>query len=210
MIVSIGLVVVFMASVAMLTNEGIWNNIITLVNVILAALLATSLFEPVADWLDSLQPTLTYFWDFLALWSLFAIFFAVFRIATDMLSKTRVRYKSIIDRIGGGILAIWIGWVLISFTAMSLHTSPLRQNFFLGSSQPAPETRMLYGWAPDQQWLGFTQKMSAGSFSTSPPEGVEGELGANVFDPQADFIYDYGERRERLEMAPEFRVLREN
>ena len=40
----------------MLFGQGIWGNVLTLINVILAALLATTMFEPLADWLESQMP----------------------------------------------------------------------------------------------------------------------------------------------------------
>jgi hypothetical protein len=210
MILNAVLILIFVISFAMLFGQGIWANVLTLINVILAALLATTMFEPLAAWLDSQMPTLTYNVDFVALWGLFALFFIIFRAGADLLSKTQVRFKEIVDLVGGGFFALWISWVLVCFTTMSLHTAPLARNAFRGDFQPTPEARMFFGLAPDQQWLGFTQKVSAGAFSTSPPAGVTGENGANVFDPEGKFIFNYAERRARFEKELGNRVFRGN
>jgi uncharacterized membrane protein required for colicin V production len=204
------LILIFIISFALLFGQGIWSNVLTLINVILAALLATAFFEPLATYLDSQMPTFTYIWDYLALWGLFAIFYIIFRTASDALSKTRVRFKQIVDLAGGSFFALWTSWVLVCFTTMSLHTAPLARNAFMGSLQPTPEARMFFGLAPDQQWLGFTQKISAGAFSTSPPEGVTGENDSNVFDPEGKFVFNYAERRARFEKELESRVFRGN
>src|SRR3546814_5029641 len=82
------------------------------------------------------MPTFTYVWDYLALWGLFALFYIVFRAGSDLLSKTQVRFKSIVDLAGGSFLALWISWVLVCFTTMSLHTAPLARNSLFGSFQP--------------------------------------------------------------------------
>lgn len=217
------LILIFVISFAMLFSQGIWSNVLTLINVIFAALLATAFFEPLATYLDSQMPTFTYVWDYLALWGLFAIFYIIFRTGSDMLSKTQVRFKQIIDLAGGSFFALWTSWVLVCFATMSLHTAPLARNALFGSFQPTPEARMFFGMAPDQQWLGFTQKMSLGAFSTSPParateensttappEGAAGENGSNVFDPEGKFIFNYAERRARFEKELESRVFRGN
>jgi hypothetical protein len=203
------LIVIFLVSFAMLFGQGIWANVLTLINVIMAALLATTMFEPLATWLDSQAPTFTYVLDYMALWGLFALFFVIFRAGSDMLSKTQVRFKRVVDLAGGSFFALWTSWVLVCFITMSLHTAPLARNALGGSFQPTPEARMFFGLAPDQQWLGFTQKISAGAFSTSAPEGM-GEKGSNVFDPEGKFILNYGERRARFEKELESRVYRGN
>ena len=40
--------VIFFVCVAMMWNEGLWSNAITLVNVVVAAMIATNYFEPLA------------------------------------------------------------------------------------------------------------------------------------------------------------------
>lgn len=210
MILNVLLIAVFLISFAMLFGQGIWGNALTLINVVMAALLATTMFEPLAAYLDTQMPTMTYLWDFICLWGLFALFLVVFRAGSDMLSKHQVRFKQIVDLAGGSILGLWISWVLVCFTAMSLHTAPLARNSFRGDFQPKPDSKMFFGLAPDQQWLGFTQKISAGTFATSPPEGIEGEQGSHVFDPEGKFIFNFGERRARFEKEVENRVHRGN
>ncbi|MCE5303203.1 MAG: CvpA family protein [Planctomycetaceae bacterium] len=189
------LVIVF-ACVAMLYTEGMWSNAISLINVVTAALLATNFFEPLARWLDSSSPSLTYAWDFLALWGLFAVFMALLRAATDQLSKVKVRFLTVADRIGSVFFAMWIGWVLVCFTMMTLHTAPLSRNFLFGGF--TPEQSMVLGLAPDRQWLGFVQKESMGVYARSAtPEQWQQEK--FIFDPKADFMPNYTARRVQVE-----------
>ena len=58
---------------ASLMNNGLWTNTLTLVNVLTAGLVATNYFEPLADLLDKQEPSLTYVWDFLAIWLIFGV-----------------------------------------------------------------------------------------------------------------------------------------
>jgi len=202
------LLILFVACLAMLYGDGIWSNALRLLNVLLAGLMATSLFEPVADALESMLPTYTYLWDFLSLWLVFVIAFSLFRFATDWLSDTAVRFKRPVDLAGGSLLAIWIACVMIGFTTMTLHTAPLPRNFLGGAFQPTPDARMFFGTAPDRKWLAFVQMTSRGSLSTAANDDKTGEEGMNVFDPQSDFILRYAQRRQNFSQTPNIRVYR--
>ena len=172
-------------------REGLWSNAIRLLNVIVAGLLATNYFEPAADFLQDLLPSFAYFWDFLCLWLLFAAIMAVLRLLTDRASRFRVRFPTIVDRIGGWCMAAGIGWVMVCFSFMTLHTAPLPKNFLYGAFQP--EERMVLGLAPDRMWLGFARYESWGPFCrwASPQEAQ--------FNSQFDFQSKYASRRADLE-----------
>ncbi len=201
------LIVIFVACVALLYGEGMWSNAIRLINVVTAALLATNYFEPMARWLEGQAPTFTYLCDFLALWMLFVLFMVLFRVGTDLLSRVKMRFLKIVDVSGGVFFSCWIGWVMVCFTTMTLHTAPLARSFMHGEFQP--EERMVLGLAPDRKWLGFAQKQSMGVFSRSvgdrdferypqwETQWTEDE--ARTFDPLSEFLPKYATRRANLE-----------
>jgi hypothetical protein len=176
------LLVILAAAVACLWNRGIWTASLTLVNTVLAALLAMNFFEPLANKLGSAKSNMM---DFVCLWGLFAVFFFVMRLATDLVSRVRVRFPYALDTIGAVLLAIWTGWVLFSFTLVSLHVAPLARSPFLGSFMETPDQKLV-GVGPDRMWLAFTRSASLGAFSN----GEEG------FDPKGEFVYKYAARRE--------------
>jgi hypothetical protein len=198
MYLTIVLLAVFFACVAMMFNEGLWNNAIAFFNVMTAALLATNYFEPLATWLDRQQPTYTYVWDFLALWAVFAAVLVVLRLATDTISHVKVRFKMPVEMIGGIFFALWIGWIMVCFTTFSLHMAPLARNSFGGAFQETPESEMFFGLAPDRKWLAFVHTMS--------DDGSLARGEKNVFDPQTDFILRYGARRAAFEKVEDIRV----
>ena len=207
------LFIILFASVAMLYAEGLWGNAIRLVNVVTAALLATNYYEPLARWLENFNETFgtyMYVWDFVALWGLFAVFMVIFRAVTDALSRVKVRFMKIVDRIGSAVLALWVGWVMVCFTAFSLHTAPLAEQF-LGMPIET-DSRIFLGLGPDRQWLAFMQTVSRGQFSRTGSKeelkkkayGVRaGETDEEkvlcVFDRNAEFLLKYRVRRKRLE-----------
>jgi uncharacterized membrane protein required for colicin V production len=209
MLLNLFFLLILAACIGLLYTEGMWSNAIRLVNVVTAALLATNFWEPVAAWLDNWQPSYTYFWDFLALWGLFAALMGVLRLATDLTSLVKVRFLRLADRIGSAVFAVLIGWVMICFTAMTLHTAPLAREPFGGSFQP--EARMFLGLAPDRQWLAFAQRASLGQFCREQSRedrqkklyGVrendpKDQENLCVFDRNGEFLLKYATRRANL------------
>jgi hypothetical protein len=196
---------VFIICVAMLWNEGLWSNAITLVNITLAVLIATNYFEPLAAWLDYYVPDYTYLWDFLALWGLFALALGILRLVTDLISRHRVRFKMPVEHTGRVILAIWVGWIMVGFTIISLHVAPLAAHPFGGGFQNRPTSGNFFGLAPDRQLLAFVQKSSRGPLSRSYTGGSvmgyhplpeDKESGCRVFDPRSDLVIKYRNRRK--------------
>jgi hypothetical protein len=141
--------------------------------------------------------TFTYFWDFIALWGLFGALAVVLSLLTGLASRVKVKFLKLADRIGSGFFAAWIGWVMVCFTATTLHTAPLAREFMGGAF--VPEQRALGGALPagDVLWLGFTQRMSLGPFARTDTEPGKKEDG--VFDRQGDFMLRYAARRQKLE-----------
>lgn len=183
--------VILFACVAMCYAEGMWSNAIRLINVVTAGLLAVSLYEPLARWLEGLSDwtrSCTYLWDYLCLWALFAIFMIIFRELTSFISQVKVRFLKLADRIGSAVLSLWIGWVMVCFTMLTLHTAPLGRTFLFDGFQP--EERMILGLAPDRVWLAFVQKELMGAFCRSDDR---------VFDPKAEFMLKYATRRQQLQ-----------
>jgi len=204
------MILIIALCVGFLFTEGMWGNAIRLVNVVTAGLLATSFYEPLADWLDGWNLSYTFAWDFLALWGLFVLFGVIFRLLTDFASRVKVRFLKLANQIGSAFFAFWIGWVMVCFTMFSLHLAPLAREPFAGGFQP--EKRMFLGLAPDRLWLGFVQKVSRGQFCRrlseeeikkkaygSREEDAEWEERLAVFDRNGGLLPTYATRRAKLE-----------
>ncbi len=182
------------ACIGFLYNEGLWSNVIRLINVVTAALLAMNFFEPLARWLAGAAQSFTYFWDFIAIWSIFGLAILVMNEITNRVSQVQVKFLKIVDQIGGGVVALLIGWIMICFTATTLHMAPLVREPFGGAF--APEKRAADSLSPEMLWLGFTQKVSMGAF-VPLTAGDSYEKGA--FDPKGEFLPRYASRRARLQ-----------
>jgi uncharacterized membrane protein required for colicin V production len=208
-LLTILLLLIFAACMAFLYQEGLWGNLIRLVNVVTSALLAMNYFEPAADWFEEMQPSYSYVWDFIALWAVFALSMGILRTATDLLSRVKVRFMGIVDRTGGIILSGWIGLIMVMFTTTSLHVAPLAREPLRGSFVPeqrAESSMELY-------WLGLVQRLSMNQLARGLSEdelrqGVYGPTSDEtapvaVFDAEGVFIPKYATRRARLEAYAE-------
>lgn len=191
------LFLIWIVCIAMLWNEGMWNNCITLVNVLLAALIAMNYFEPVADFMESKMPSFTYVLDFLCIWFLFFLVYIILRAVTDTVSVTQVKFKMPVEQAGRIISVIAIGWIMVCLTLASLHTAPLARTAIRGGFQPEPMSNNFLGMAPDRMWLGYVQHRSKNALSNGTP---------TVFDSDGEFIFKYGGRREAFSKQKTVRV----
>lgn len=191
----------------LLGTDGLWHNIVTFFNVLIAAILTMNFFEPLGLWLDSnYMPSFTFTIDLLAFWGLFAVIGVALRIITGLLSKVRVRFIKPVDRAGGMLVSLGTGWILVSLTLTSLHLAPLPLNSFNGEFQPEPNSKMFFELGPDRKWLGYIHNLSKTTLSRTP---LEEQPEKYIFDPKGMFILKYGQRRKTLETLPEIRVDRE-
>ncbi|MDX1962222.1 MAG: hypothetical protein SFX18_03650 [Pirellulales bacterium] len=190
------LLAVFLIPVIMLSAlGGLWDNLLTWINIILAGLIATNYFEPFAIWIDSMIGT-DYAWysDLMAFWILFAGTMGLLRAVTDTISTVRVRFRKPVEVAGSIIFAALCGWTLVCLTTFSLHLAPLAVNSFGGAFQERPETNnMFFGTGPDFLWLSFAHRQSR---PDSGPISVDEQ---HIFDPQGLFRLKYGLRRYRFE-----------
>ena len=191
------LLFIWLICVAFLWNEGMWSNCLTLVNTLMSALVAMNYWEPAADFLTEKMPTYTYLTDYLAMWLIFFLCVAVMRAATAFLSRTQVRFIPPIEQAGRVISVFLIGWIMVCFTLTTLHTAPLARTAIRGSFQPTPMANNFLGLAPDRMWLGYVQHRSQNALSNTTPQ---------VFDPDGDYIFKYGERRRKFSELPTART----
>lgn len=207
------LLVIFLIVAAAMWFQGLWNSVLTLINLFLAVMVAFNYFEPLADMIDSQDRSYTYLVDFLVLWGLFALSFGLLRLMTDLLSRHRVVFDFWTETVGRGVLAIWIAWLFVGFVCVTLHTAPLSAHPL--GFQPTPTAGNFLGMAPGRQWLGFIQSRSLGAFSRGEsdpqnlsPRSEDEERNVRVFDPESRFILKYHQRRENFEDEPSYRVAR--
>jgi len=193
MTVTLILLGLFVAVFFALWREGPWSGLIMLLNLLLAATLATAWYPWVVARLEPAVASYAFLLDFIVLQGLFCGLLLAFREVTDRLSRTRVRFRRPVELVGGPLVAAVTAWVMVCFTAASLHTAPVPRDFI----QPTPDARMLFGLAPDRRWLAWVRGSSIDGPFARPDQ---------AFDPAADFILRYADHRRGLEGQEQLRV----
>lgn len=192
--------------------QGLWSNAINLIAILLAGIVAVNFFEPTADALEGYAGGLTYVFDFLMLWGLFALTFGALRGIADQLDKTWVHFPMPVEMAGRSILALWCGWVMMSFTAFTLQTAPLGMVDPLGAWASPTDTTFL-GMNPERHWAAFAHSrsrgaLSRGKFSEAPIHPNDADADVEAFDPIGNFIYKYHTRRKTLAAEESLQVAR--
>jgi hypothetical protein len=194
---------IFIAIIASTWWFGLWSNFITLINLLLSGLIASSFFEDLANKFESMQPTYRSLWDFVSIWLLFAGSFFLLRGLTDTLSAMRLRFDPITELVGRSLLSIWIACVFVAFTLFTFHLAPLPPTIMSDTSKST------IGVGPDKMWAAFIQSRSRGALSVSKDSDYFGaydlplhpddqKIETRVFDPYGKFIQRNLVRRQEL------------
>jgi hypothetical protein len=206
------LFLLFIIVAAALWFQGLWSNAVTLINLIVAMLLATNFWEPICTLIEGFgAASFTYLLDFVVLWFLFVFFFMFLRLISDLLSRTRVKFEMPVEMTGRSLLAIWNAWLVVCFTVFSLQMAPLNSETPMGAWATPNQSTFLFV-SPDRLWLRFMQSRSRGALARgnfsgqSHPDDVQANVEA--FDSKSEFPLKYRDRRAKYQAAPAMRVNR--
>ncbi|MFV0445771.1 MAG: CvpA family protein [Planctomycetaceae bacterium] len=150
--IDIALLVVLAIVTWCVAGEGVWGAALVFLSALFSGFIAMNFFEPIAGMLSS-GGSWDYYWDFVALVGLFTACVFGCRLLTEYLMPVYVEVLPLLYDVGRWAFALGAGYVTMAFLATALHTAPLPRDF-LGFS---PENKMLFGLAPDRQWLAMTQ-----------------------------------------------------
>lgn len=198
------LLVAFLLVGGLIWLVGLWSGFISLVNLLLAALVATAFFEPVADQIEyssgknSMQ--FTYLCDFVAIWLVFVAAAVLIRILTDSFSSVRVRFDPVTEMIGRSVVAVLAGGLFVCFAHFTMLVAPLP---FTGAETNMQITQ------PRQVWIALARGLSNGSLAEARDSKmaqpyrdehnrIQGDSQLRPFDPLYTFHAKYQERRQRF------------
>ncbi len=213
----LSLILIFVLIVASTWWFGLWSNLITLINLFLASLVASAFYENVAVEIQSRQPSYRALVDFISLWLVFFLTFFILRTITDIFSKVRLKFDYWTEIIGRSLLSVWIAGLFICFTMFSFQLAPLPPNLFVegGDDLELPDALVSTGeiasqipaellakqkhFGPDKMWASFIQSRSRGALSESRDTSLfptyklglhpdDVKLNSRVFDPFGNFF----------------------
>ena len=193
------LLLVFAIVAGLSAKQGLWSSAINVINVTMAAILATNFFEPLATLADA--PGSMYMLDAIMLWAVFGVSYIVLRLITQSLSDHEVLFIKPVDLAGRAILGIWCGWIFVCFTAFTMMTAPIGAQPMGAWENPTAKSFLVF--TPEQMWLAFAQSRSMGALSNSnsgaPLHPQDATTGSQVFDSNAEYTFKYFSRRKQAD-----------
>ncbi|MGQ9605841.1 MAG: hypothetical protein ACUVTW_06540 [Thermogutta sp.] len=188
------------AFIAFGLRDGAWGTFIRAWNLLFAGLLATNFFEPAARFLEeSIGSELTYFYDFLAFWGVFAVFMVILHSLTAVISRVSVRFNIYLDRTLTVLSALSCAGIFSALLAFSLHFAPLGTSPFgtpLVSDQGLPI---------GLRWGLLASALSQGTLSRTVSAEEAAAYGAEVaaFPGKNNIFEVYQKRQEALKSQVE-------
>lgn len=182
--------------------QGFWSNMINVVNMTFAGLIATNYYEPVSEMMESIDRGLVYVYDIFAFWLLFMFAYGMLRLHTDSFSKTKLEFAFPVEMAGRSIMAAWCGWLFVCLSAFSIQFAPVAAAPL--GAWDTPQSKAFLFVHPDRLWLSFVKRCSRGSLSRGvfKPELIDPRDAASkaqVFDSKNEFLTRHYHRRKNLE-----------
>jgi hypothetical protein len=190
------LIMLLLAYVCMV--QGLATAFTMFCNVFLAGLIAFNFWEPLADVLD--PPLSRSFFagyeDAICLTALFAVAFALLRLATNTLSGAVIDFHPAAQLGGGAVLGLATGYLLTGFLVCVFQTLPWHEKFWgYDPDWKANQTAIDAVFPPDRVWLAMMHRAGEAGFSRGG--------GRATFDPEATFAIRYSRfRRYNDERQP--------
>ncbi|MDR0390358.1 MAG: hypothetical protein LBH59_00495 [Planctomycetaceae bacterium] len=159
-------------------RERFWGNILTAIAIFFSTLIAVNWFEPLAQFVTNKNAGMLFVSDYLFLWLLFIISFAIMNEITRLLSRVNVKFPIPVENAGNVTMITVILCLIWNFYSFSLDVAPLG------------ETAGVNVTSNDSTQIALFRQLSSGSlasFGTKYP-----------FDEYGEFRKDHLLRRQAL------------
>jgi hypothetical protein len=113
---NIALVLLFLAIIGSNIWLGLWNNIITFCNFLIAAIAAHGLWRTVNDLFAESPKEIAIHAELISIWGPFILVSVVLRVVTDSLSSVRLRFHPIVEWTGRVVVCTALAVCFIMFT----------------------------------------------------------------------------------------------
>lgn len=192
MIYSLCVIAVLVTFAVTVGLEGLWSGVIMSVNVLVAGIVATAFFEPLAQMFQGFLFGATFYWDMFWFFTLFGVTGALLKHISDLLARRQLKYPDMVNKVGGIVSAVLCGWIAVSFFSLAMQTAPMEPKP-LGESFVPGESNFFGIMAPDYQWAYFFQHVASGSLAPLLDEDPKNDFYVN--SPK-EFFAAYEERRK--------------
>lgn len=195
--------IVFFASFAMMVREGIWNNLLTMIMIMISGIVAFGYFQPLTRYFDEkTEGSYTYLLDFVVIWFTYIIVMALLKVFGKMMSPKKVKFLEGFDLYGGVAIALFSAYLMTGMVLATIHSAPLVHNVFdnrfvMGETRKEVESTIASTSVitrPDLAWLGLMESVLQGS-----------SMGGSSFSASR-YVHSYAEHRKTFATFPTYLV----
>jgi hypothetical protein len=172
-------ILLILGTAAWFATQGVFFSAVMWLSVWLAGFFAFWLFEPLAN---AAERVLGSFADGVMLTSLFCLGLVALRGARRWLVPREIVFPLWVDRLGGAVFGLLIGYALAGLIFCIWQTLPIQQRFLNYDPQ-----RGIGLGQPDRLWLAVMHRASREMLQRADPLQDE----SYVFDPDGSFIWRY-------------------
>lgn len=184
--------------------EGLFTAFVMLCNVFLSGLIAFNFWEPVANQLDTLfaRSFMEGYEDWLTLILIFCLSLGLLRSLTNSLDNTLIEFDDNVQRVGGAIFGLLIGYLVSGFLICALETLPWHERFMNFAPRIEPnEGQVARVLPPNRIWLALMHRAGMGPFATSDEQTFDA---SGTFQLRYQLFRRFGDGRQALPYAGEF------
>ncbi len=143
---------IMFAGVAMTVGEGLWNNAISFVSIVLGGLFGIFVGVPVGIMIGEqagMGPEDAWYFVFAGTWGVFALSVLIIRMVAERISTTKMKFVPLVDKFGGPLVGILVAVMFTSFATYTLDRIPIKAGEWKYADAAGwQKTVFTYGRAP--------------------------------------------------------------
>jgi len=178
-----------------LMSEGLWGAALMFFNALFAALISFNFYEPLAELIVTNLSFAANYADSLSMMLLFIVPLLLFRLATESLAPSLVRFPTPLYHLGRLVFAFGGSVITVAVLLLAYQASPVQKKM-LGimdyKYQPFYKARF------DRDFLAFFQYTTGYTFARNgvgPAGDVEFPARPMLFDPRAEWLMNHQAKR---------------
>jgi len=178
-----------------LMSEGLWGSALMFFNVLFSGIIAFNFYEPLAGLLAKNVGFISGLADMICLMTIFCVSLVLFRLTTETLAPSMVRYPTPLFHLGRIVFGLAGALVTMTIILLAYETAPVHKKVFTTMDYT---TKAPFGLGLDRQWLGFFQYTTGLVFTSNSPSRTDpyGTFkNANVFDPKSEWLISHQDAR---------------
>jgi hypothetical protein len=141
------LILVFLVIVGSTAWFGLWNNIITLCNFLIAAVAAYGLLDQTTSLFDLMDESVQKYGKLLSVWGVFVLTTVVLRTVTDSLSGVRLKFHPALEIVGRILVCGTLAVCFILFAVSTIQFVEVASDGQPNSLVDQYHSLGLYGWS---------------------------------------------------------------